>query len=144
MMPDTLSLPASVLSIVSTTIQSVQTLAKTMDDIEDVPIDLKSIRLNLDAVQSVLQQLRDAINSNPHANSFSSDRLAPALRNCDRACTVFRQTLDNWIRYSNDKGGAVIDGRKRGILSLGRTQALSAQLDDCKATLMVVLSTAVL
>lgn len=86
-MSDPLSVSASIVSIVGFAIQSTQFLARTIDAIKEVPASLKSIRSDLDAVTPVLQQLEDAI-KNANAKSFPFDRLAPAVQNCDRACSL--------------------------------------------------------
>jgi hypothetical protein len=142
-MSDPLSVSASILSIVGFAIQSAQFLARTIDAIKEVPASLKSIQSDLDAVTPMLQQLEDAI-KNANTKSFPFDRLAPAVQNCDRACTVFQQKLENWTRHSSSKGGAMADRWKIGILGQERIQSLKAQLGECKTTLTVALSTATL
>jgi hypothetical protein len=142
-MPDPHSTTASIIGIVSLAIQSAQILARTIDSIKGVPASLRSIRLELDVMTPVLQQLEDAI-KNADANSFQFDRLAPTVQNCDRACTVFQHKLENWTKHSNSRGGAMADRWKLGILGQERIQAMKAQLSECTSTLKVALSTATL
>jgi hypothetical protein len=60
-MADGLSVAASVVGIAATALQSVQFLSRTIDNIKDVPDAVKSIRVDLQAVEPVLRHLDTAL-----------------------------------------------------------------------------------
>ena len=142
-MADPLSITASIISVSGLAISSVQTLTKTIDAIKDSPDILKHIRSDLNAITPVLQKLEEAARED-NRDKLLYEEIAPAVKNCERACTAFRLLLEHWTRHSNTKSGALADRWKVGMFGQERIQALRTQLSDCKGTLNVALSTATL
>ncbi|KAL9106324.1 MAG: hypothetical protein Q9227_008660 [Pyrenula ochraceoflavens] len=140
-MADPLSITASIIPIVGAAVASVQVLSRTIDAIKDAPGILKETRSDLVTVTAVLQQLEKA-GSERGSDNLMCDGIVPAVKNCDRACSAFNSKLELWTRHSSNKGGALADRLKIGMLCKERIQTLRAQLSNCKATLNLAISTA--
>lgn len=142
-MADPLSITASIISVTSAAVVSVQTLARMIDAIKGSPDILKDTRSDLDTVTYVLNQLEKAAREGDREKLLCK-QIEPAVKNCERACTTFQRELEHWTRHSSSKGGAMADRLKVSMFGQERMQALRAQLSDCKGTLNVALSTATL
>ena len=79
-----LSVAASVVGIAATALQSVQFLSRTIDNIKDVPDAVKSIRVDLQAVEPVLRHLDTALQGDV-SQIVLSDEVKFVVENCARA-----------------------------------------------------------
>jgi hypothetical protein len=140
-MTDTLSVAASVVAIATAALQSVQFLSTTVNNIKDAPNDVTSVRADLQAVESVLRHLDTSLQSDV-SQTLPSDQIKPALENCARACKAFQSLLDHWMRHSREDKTFWMDRWRVGLFGQDRIKTFKGQLNDCKATLTVALSTA--
>jgi hypothetical protein len=140
-MADGLSFAASAVGIATLAIQSVQFLLKTIDDTRDVPETVKNIKVDLQAVEPVLRHLDTALQGDD-SQILLSDEIRSAVGNCDRACTAFQKLLDHWMKHSTGDKTFWMDRWRVGLFGQERIKTFKQQLNDCKGTLNVALSTA--
>jgi hypothetical protein len=140
-MADGLSVAASVVGITATALQSVQFLSRTIDNIKDVPDAVKSIRVDLQAVEPVLRHLDTALQGDV-SQIVLSDEVKFAAENCARACTAFQTLLGHWMRHSTEEKTFWMDRWRLGLFGQDRIKTFKGQLNDCKGTLSVALSAA--
>ena len=95
-MAEALGVAASAVGIATAAIQSVQFLCKTIDNIKDVPKTVKTVRVDLQAVEPILHRLDKAL-QNDKSQVVLRDEITPVVENCDRACTSFQAALDGWM-----------------------------------------------
>ena len=138
-MGDALSVAASAIGVGTATLQSIQILKRTIEDVKNAPTAIANLRSDLNALEPVIRQLEQNAQSSNAAQT--KDFVGPALQNCDRACKSFHGQLDHWMRHSKTDKMFWLDRWKAGLFGGDRTQALRAQLGDCKATLTLALST---
>ncbi|KAF1809327.1 hypothetical protein P152DRAFT_403517 [Eremomyces bilateralis CBS 781.70] len=140
-MPEPLSITAAVVGITATALQSVQFLAKTIDNIKDAPRTVKFISADLRAVESVLQDLEVQADS---PQPIQSKQIGPAVENCDRACKAFQLQVEHWMNRSKDDKMFWVSRWRVGLFGQERIKTFKGQLSDCKSTLSVALATATL
>jgi hypothetical protein len=140
-MAEGLGVAASAVGIATAAIQSVQFLSKTIDNIRDVPKTVKSVRVDLQAVEPILHQLDKALH-NDESQVVLREEIKPVVQNCDRACTSFQAALDRWTRHSTEEKTFWMDRWRVGLFGQDRITTFKGQLNDCKSTLNVALSTA--
>jgi len=140
-MADGLSVVASVVSIATAAVQSVQFLSTTIDNIKGAPDTTRNIKLDLQAVEPVLYSLETASQSNG-AQIVLSAEVKSAVVNCNRACTDFQTLLDRWIKHPSEEKTFWIDRWRGGFFGQERIKAFKGQLSDYKSTLNMALSTA--
>ena len=98
-MTDPPSITASVVGITTAAIGSVKFLYTTIGDIKDAPTALGNIRLDLQAVEPVLQKLLIEL-EREDSQMLSTDAIKSAVETCNSACSIFKDRLDNWIRHA--------------------------------------------
>jgi hypothetical protein len=140
-MAEALGVAASAVGIATAAIQSVQFLSKTIDNIKDGPDTVKNVRFDLQAVEPILRQLDAALQSGD-SQVVLSDEIKSAVNNCDRACTAFQALLARWMRHSTEEKTFWMDRWRVGLFGQERIQTFKGQLNDCKGTLSMALSTA--
>ena len=140
-MADPLSITASVLGVTTAALQSVQYLVSKIDNVKSVPEAISNVKSDLQAVQPVLKQLEQSEQSGGH-KTLLIDEIKPAVQNCGRACDAFQKQLDHWMRHSSADKTFWADRFRVALFGQERTQALRAQLNDCKLTITVAMSSA--
>jgi hypothetical protein len=140
-MTDPLSVVASVVGITTAALQTVQFLSQTIDNTKDVPDTIKSVRADLQAVEPVLHNLHTALQRDD-SQIVLSDQIKPAVENCNRACTAFQSVLAQWMRRSTEDKIFWTNRWRVGLFGQDRIKTFKGQLNDCKGTLSVALSTA--
>jgi hypothetical protein len=118
-MADGLSVAASVVGIAATALQSVQFLSRTIDNIKDVPNTVKSIGVDLQAVEPVLRHLDTALQGDI-SQIVLSDEIKSAMENCARVCTAFQTLLGHWMRHSIEEKTFWMDRWKIGSIWAGQ------------------------
>ena len=142
-MTDPLSITASVVGITTATIGSVKFLYTTIGDIKDVPTALGNIRLDLQAVEPVLQKLITDLERGD-SQVLLTDAIKSAVENCNSACSTFKRRLDRWMRHATKYKAFWAEWTDRvrvGIFEQGTINVFKGRLNDCKSTLNVALST---
>jgi len=138
---DPLSITASVVGITTAALQSAQFLVKTIDNIKDAPGTIKDLSADLRVVESVLREL----NANVQDDSLQiirSSQIGPAVENCDRACKAFQSQVERWMKHSKEDKIFWISRWKIGLFGPDRIKTFKGQLNDCKSTLNIALTTA--
>ncbi|KAK0113062.1 hypothetical protein ONS95_014768 [Cadophora gregata] len=140
-MADPLSITASMIGITTAALQSAQFLVKTIDNIKDAPGTIKDLSADLRVVESVLQEL----NANVQDDSLQfirSSQIGPAVENCDRACKAFQSQVERWMKHSREDRIFWISRWKIGLFGPDMIKTFKGQLNDCKSTLNIALTTA--
>ncbi|RYN82212.1 hypothetical protein AA0119_g13442 [Alternaria tenuissima] len=138
---DPLSITASITGITTAAFQSVQFLAKTIDNVKDAPNTVRSVSTDLQAVEPVLQNLEKALQDGT-SQIVLSNEIKYAVDNCDRACRAFQSQVEHWMKHSTEDKMFWMDRWKIGLFGLERIKTFRGQLSDCKGTLSMALSTA--
>lgn len=140
-MSDPLSITASIVGITTAALQSVQFLVQTIDNVKGAPDILRGVTTDLRVIQPVLQSL---IGSAQDASSqiVLSEQIKNAVENCERACGTFRSQVKHWMENSTQDKMFWVDRWKVGLFGLERIKTFRGQLNDCKGTLSIALSTA--
>ena len=139
-MADGLSIVGSVVGIATAVVQSIQFLIATIDNIKDAPDTIRNIKLDLQAVEPVLRNLSTAAQSDGTQITLSAE-VRSATENCSRACTAFQSLLDHWMRHSTEGKTFWMDRWRVGLFGQEKIKTFKGQLNDCKSTLTVALST---
>ena len=132
---------ASIVGIATAAIKSVQILYTTIHDLRDVPDTIHNIKIDLESVKPVLDSLYTTA-KNDSTEIVLHAEVKSAVENCTRACTAFQTLLDRWMRSSTQDRTFWKDRWRVGLFGQERIKALKGQLNDCKSTLTVTLSTA--
>jgi len=140
---DPLSITASVVGITTAALQSAQFLVKTINNVKDVPYTIKEISIDLRAVESVLQDL-NAKAQDGSLQIIQISQIGPAVESCDRACKAFQSQIERWIKNSKEDKIFWISRWKIGLFGPDRIKTFKVQLNDCKGTLNIALTTATL
>ena len=140
-MADPLSVAASVVGITTAAIQSVHFLSTTVDNIKGAPDAIRNIRVDLKAIESALQNLETAFNSNDQTIDVTTS-IQSAVKSCESACSDFQTQLQRWMRHSSEDRTFWMDRWKVGLFGQERVKTLKSRLNDCKGTLTIALSTA--
>ncbi|KAH7556747.1 hypothetical protein BM1_06181 [Bipolaris maydis] len=146
-MADPLSMTASVLAVVTATIQSVQFVVTTIDNIESVPETVKEIRNELTALKLILQHLQQrpvSAAQNTAQGLLASPIITRSLENCEGACKRFGEWLNRTMRHSTEDKISKVDRSKIAIFGRRKIDAFRGQLDNYKATLQLALTTVVM
>jgi len=140
-MAEVLAVAASAVGIATAALQSIQFLLNTIDNMKDAPNAVKTIKVDLQAVDPVLRQLDTALQGD-NSQVVLSDEIKSAVDNCDRACKAFQTLLDHWMKHSTGDKTFWMDRWRVGLFGQERIKTFKGQLNDCKSTLTVALSTA--
>ena len=142
-MADPVSLTAAVVGITTAAIGSVKFLYTTIGDIKNVPTTLGNIKLDLQAVEPVLQKLLTELEKED-SQVLLTDAIKGAMENCNLACSSFKEKLDHWMRHAAKHKAFWAEWQDRarvGIFEQGTIKVFKGRLNDCKSTLNVALST---
>lgn len=146
-MADPLSITASVLAVVTATIQSAQFVVTTIDNIKSVPDTVKDIRNELTALNLILQHLQQRMvlaAQNTTESLLAGPIITRSLENCEGACKRFSEWLNRSMRHSTEDKLSKVDRSKIAIFGQKRIDAFRGQLDNYKATLQLALTTVVI
>jgi hypothetical protein len=143
-MADPLSITASVLAVLTATIQSAQFVVTTIDAIKSVPDTVRDVRNELAALDEVLrhlQQLPVSAAQNTTQGLLASLSIMRSLENCEGACKRFGEWLNHEMRHSTEDKTSKIDRSRVALLGLKTINAFRGHLDSCKLTLLLALAT---
>lgn len=137
---DPLSVTASVVGITTAALQSVQSLATAIDNIKGAPDTVQNTSADLQAVQIVLRELDTALRNDP-SQLISSNAIESAIKNCNGACESFQSKLQQWTKHSTEEKTVWRDRLNIALFQQSRIKAFTGQLNGCKSTLSIALST---
>ncbi len=132
---------ASVVGIATAALQSVQLLCTTIDNVKSAPNTIRNIKVDLQLVEPVLHNL-DAACRSDDTQIVLRPEVRSAVENCGRACKEFGVLIGHWMRHSSEDKTFWVDRWRVGIFGQERIKTFKGQLNDCKSTLSVALSTA--
>ena len=140
-MAEAFGITASTIGIATAAIKSVQFLSRTIDNLRDVLDTVRSLREDLRAVEPILHQMNTFLQSKEQQIVLNNE-IKFAIDNCDRACTEFQALLARWMKRSTKEKTFWIERWRVGLFGQERIKTFRGQLNDCKSTLSVALSTA--
>lgn len=140
-MAELVGITASVVGITTAALQSAQFLVKTIDNIKDAPGTVKELTADLRVVESVLHQLIPNVQGDSE-QIIGSSQIGRAVENCDRACKAFQLQVERWMKHSKDDKLFWMIQWKIGLFGQERINTFKGQLQDCKSTLNIALTTA--
>lgn len=114
---------------------------QNIDDIKNAPDTTRNIKVDLRTIEPVLRHLNMAFQGGD-LKIFLNTETRSAVDNCDRACKAFQASLDYWMRHSTGDKTFWMNRWRAGLFGQEKTKTLKGQLNDCKNTLGVALSTA--
>lgn len=132
---------AAMLGSAAAAFQEVQFLYTTIDNIRDAPGFLHDIKLDIQAVKDVLHNLVTAAPSDS-SQIISSAEVKSAIENCCKLCTDFQALFTRWKRHAVEEDTFWVDRWRVSLSGEERIRAFKGQLNLCKDTLAVALSTA--
>ncbi|KAF1828070.1 hypothetical protein BDW02DRAFT_635403 [Decorospora gaudefroyi] len=143
-MVDPLGITASVLAVVTATIQSAQFVVTTIDNIKSVPDTVQDVRNELAALDDVLHHLHKLpvlVTQTTTQGLLASPSITRSLKNCEGACKGFGEWLSHTMRHSTEDKTSKIDRSRVALFGLRKIDAFRGHLDSCKVTLQLALTT---
>lgn len=140
-MGDPLSVAASIASVATAAIQSIQFLYQTIGDIKDVPNSLRDINSDLESIESVVRKVKGAVEG-ADSDVVLADDIEKAAKNCDDACSRFQKKVAKWTKHSTEDETFWTDKWRIGMFEKKRIESFKGQLNSSKASLTLALSTA--
>ncbi|GAD98457.1 hypothetical protein TSTA_125090 [Paecilomyces variotii No. 5] len=133
---------AAMLGTATAALQQVELLYTTIDTIKSAPDFLRDLKLDIHATKYVLHNL---ITTCPCDSSqiISSAEVNAAVENCCRICTNFHALFTRWKKQALEEDTFWVDRWRVSLSGQERIMAFQAQLNLCRDTLAVALSTAV-
>ncbi|KAK7414921.1 hypothetical protein QQX98_006246 [Neonectria punicea] len=132
---------ASAVSIVAVVSQGIGLLHSTIERIHDAPEAIRSIRVDLKALDPVLAQLDTALKGDS-PDVLRAESVIPVLQNCNQACNEFNNALDRWTRHSTEDQMSRGDRWRIGLLHQRKIDSLTTELSTCKDSLNTALTAA--
>ncbi|KAF3005618.1 hypothetical protein E8E13_002567 [Curvularia kusanoi] len=137
---DPLSITASVVGIAMATLQSLQILKQTIENIKDAPATLKDLSYDLSILSPILDALLETVRNRPE-QIVLNEQIVRATASCNTACTSLQSQMYHWTKHSTKEKMFWYDKWKVGLFGLERIKAFRGQIEACKNTLNVALST---
>jgi hypothetical protein len=134
-MPDPLSVAASIISVTVPALHGTRLLLDDLNKIIDAPQAVQSLKDDVASAEMALQSLQ-AI-KDPEWEVLGqtvAGQSKAAIKNCARACGVFRDNLQSWTRHSQEGRLSWQDRAKVGFFKERQIKAMSEQLQSCKVT----------
>jgi len=144
-MPDPLSVAASIVGVTVPALHGTRLLLDDLNKIIDSPQVVQSLKDDVTSAEMALQSLQ-AI-KDPEWEVLGetiSDQSKAAIKNCARACGMFRDDLHRWTRHSDEGRLSWQDKVNVGFFKERQIKAMSEQLQSCKITLNSAVSIATL
>ncbi|EED18791.1 hypothetical protein TSTA_125090 [Talaromyces stipitatus ATCC 10500] len=132
---------AALLGATTTTLQQVQSLYTTIDNTRAAPDALQSIKSDLQAITLVLHNTACTWPCDSPQSVAIAAEVTATLGNCSRICTDFQVLLTRWEFYSVENNTFWMNQWRQSFSGQERTAAFKGQLNLCKDTLAVALST---
>ncbi|KAK5077368.1 hypothetical protein LTR70_010306 [Exophiala xenobiotica] len=144
-MPDPLSVTAGVVGIAAAAIHSIHKLKDCIKKISEAPETLRNITQDLSAVETVLERISSASEDSrlpdELKNLLINEKLKSVLKDCEKRCEKFQNTVDNWMKHSSNDKVFWWDKVRAGYFGEAKIKTFVAQLDAYKATITMALST---
>lgn len=139
----------AITSLVFPALHAVDLLLNDILWIHDAPSDLTDVQDELDDVRLALQMLEKSLKDRRNIDDEFQDlvcngHIEKSVTACSGACKGFREQLQKWLRHSTDTEVHWWDRAKVGFLGAKKVDALITELNTCKVTIILALSSAYL
>lgn len=142
---DPLSVTATVVGIAAPTAHGIRLLIEDIRKIVDAPETLNSLSKDLLSVDQALASLQAVSDAQWKSLGEAVVNQSKATTTaCGESCDRFRADLSRWTRHSEDGKLSLRDRAMVGFFKQGCVKSMSEQLQHCKITLTLVVSTATL
>lgn len=142
---DPLSVTAAVVGIAAPTSHGIRLLIEDIRKIVDAPETLNSLSKDLLSVDQALASLQAVSDAQWKSLGEAVVNQSKATTTaCGESCDRFRADLSRWTRHSEDGKLSLRDRAMVGFFKQGCVKSMSEQLQHCKITLTLVVSTATL
>lgn len=142
-MGEPFSAAASGIQIAAFGLHGVRLLLKDIENIRKAPQAVAKLKDGLREVELAVDRLKAVERSKLEALGVLEHSLF-AIKTCDKSCETFRNDLRQWTKHSEDGKLHWRDRFKVGFLKNERITSLSGEIQNCKTTLIWVVSIATL
>lgn len=142
---DLLSITASLAGVTVPTLKCVQHLRNVLDRIINAPSDIVLVRQDLLIIEQAIISVQNI--SDQQWESLGKtivSQLKTGLNLCKESSSKFQAEIDRWTIHSDDGKLCFRDRAMIGLFRQDQIKSISAQLQNCKTTLTLVVSTAIL
>ncbi|TIA10631.1 hypothetical protein D6C80_07971 [Aureobasidium pullulans] len=147
-MADPLSIIAGVVGVAATAAQAIHELVDLIDGIEGAPSTVRQIRTELSDVGSIVSSLEKTLEYNPGNATWTqllqSSKLSNAIKTLRGVCEDFTRSLRKWTTHSSPGNKLTFRDGINIALHGDKISHLLAQLNSCKQTVTMALSSCAL
>ncbi|THZ78921.1 hypothetical protein D6C84_08056 [Aureobasidium pullulans] len=147
-MADPLSIIAGVVGVAATAAHAIHELVNLIDGIEGAPSTVRQIRTELSDVESVISSLENILKNDPENATWTrllqSSQLSNAIKAMRGVCENFTRSLQKWTTHSSPGNKLSFRDGINVALHGDKISHLSAQLNSCKQTVTMALSSCAL
>lgn len=142
---DPFSITAGVVGITAPVLQCVQHLRNNIQAIIDAPTEITSLGEELQVIEqgiAAIQKVSDA--QWKSLGDGVVTQFKNGMKHCKRCCSKFQATIDHWTRRGKDGKFSLRDRTVIGLFRQNQIKSTASQLQNCKATLISIVSIATL
>lgn len=147
-MADPFSIASGVVGIVAEAVNKIKELVTFINNIKDAPNVIRQLRDELDSVEAVLQSLKSTLENDAGSKSWTqllqSSNLMEAVKTLRSNCNAFKGVLQTWTKRSSLGSKLSFRNSLDPALSQSKISAMLTQLDRCKQTVTMALSSCTL
>lgn len=142
-MMDPLSITAGVVGVAVPTLQCAQHLRNNIQAICDAPEEIASLGDELLAIEQAIASIQKV--SDQQWQSLGETVVLQSktgMNLCRKSCGKFQVAIDHWTRHGEDGKLSWRDRTAIGLFKQSQIKSTSSQLQNCKGTLISVVSIA--
>lgn len=144
-MPEPFSIAAGTVGIAATALQSAKILLASLQEIQDAPQTVQTLKNDLIAFNLALAAFQaigdDKWNSVPTAVVEQTNNM---LETCESACQTFITDLKRWTKHSKSGELSKRDRLNVGVFRTQQIQFISLHLQACKLNILSIATSSVL
>ncbi|KAG7402598.1 hypothetical protein Forpe1208_v017110 [Fusarium oxysporum f. sp. rapae] len=140
---DPLSITASVVGVAVPALQCAQQLRNTIQAIVDAPNEIASLGEELLTIEQAISSVQQV--SNQQWQSLGESVISQSktgMNLCRKSCSKFQAAIEHWTRHGEDGRLSWRDRTAIGLFRQDQIKSTLSQLQNCKFTLISVISTA--
>ena len=142
---DGLSGAANIIGIAVPALYATRLLLDDINNVVKAPETITSLRQDLESVEKALAALNALpITEFELLGQEVFDETKPMFDLCTKACDKFRVDLHRWTKHSEDGKLSWLDRVNVGFFKQKRIKSLIGQLQNCKLTVNMVITVAIL
>lgn len=145
-MGDPFGAAASGIQIATFALHGVRLLLQDIENIREAPQAVAKLKDGLREVELAVDRLKAVEGSKLEALGVLEQSLL-AIKTCDKSCETFRNDLRQWTKHSKHSEDGklhVWDRIKVGFFRNERIKSLSREIQNCKTTVIMLVSFATL